>query len=76
MAQIVSTLPKKRTTRIDDAGNGILYIGIAKIGSSEADPVWQIQKLTVTGAITEILFADGDEFFDNIWANRAEISYS
>lgn len=61
----------------DDAGSGITYIGKAKPGSSTSAPVWQIMKLDESSAPDFALtWADGNGLFDNVWANRASLSYS
>ena len=60
----------------DDAGGGITYAGHADRGSATSDPVWQIIRYSEVGNITTKEFADGDMAFDNIWDNRAALSYS
>ncbi len=53
----------------------ITYVGQAAIGSLTSSAVWQIKKLDETsGSI--ITWADGDDSFDNIWDNRASLTYS
>jgi hypothetical protein len=60
----------------DGSGN-TEYIGKAKMGASKAAALWQIQKLIYTGTdLDDILWADGDTNFDNVWDNRAGLSYS
>lgn len=53
------------------------YLGKAQVGSVTSAAVWQIQKLTF-GADGDVVitWADGDASFDNIWDNRASLSYS
>lgn len=63
-------------TRLDQVDANTLYIGKADPGSVEGAGIWQIQRLTVFGSITSVLWADGDTEFDNIWANRAGLDYS
>ena len=53
----------------------ISYVGEAVAGSSHLDPVWRIKKLdTTTGTI--ITWADGNNNFDNIFADRESLNYS
>lgn len=53
------------------------YIGKADPDSNKANAVWQIVKLSYTGEnMTDIQYADGDLSFDNIWDDRASLSYS
>lgn len=63
-------------TRFDDAGSLISYIGKAAIASATSSAVWQIQKMDETGGDVVITWADGDDSFNNIWDNRASLSYS
>jgi len=61
-----------------DGGSNLVYLGKALPGASKASAVWQIIKLTYDGSgnPTDIQWADGNENFDNIWDNRASLSYS
>lgn len=53
------------------------YIGIAKPGSAAGSAAWQIRRITYTGdKPTVIEWADGNDRFDNVWDNRAGLSYS
>lgn len=52
------------------------FIGTADPGASEASAVWRIQKATFDYGDVSITWADGDSNFDNVWANRASLSYS
>jgi len=62
-------------TRIDEATSTVTYIGKATPGTATSVSLWQIQKIdTTTGTV--ITWADGNGDFDNIWANRASLSYS
>lgn len=61
------------STRIVESGNYI-YIGKAPIGSSTSSAVWQVKRVdTTSGAV--ILWADGDDGFDNVFDNYATLSY-
>lgn len=64
-----------KTLRLD-ATPELAYHGLAAVGSSESDPVWQIKRLTDDGQLTKIEWADGNAEFDNVWANRASLQYS
>jgi len=61
---------------IDEVDNDTIYLGKAKIGASTSDSVWQIQKIVTSGTVTQILYADGDDNFDNKWTERTELTYS
>lgn len=55
----------------------VAYLGQALPGTSAATAGWRIQKLTfsVDGDVT-VTWADGNANLDNIWNNRAALSYS
>ena len=61
------------------AGTNTTYLGWAAAGADVSKPVWKISEITeVTGATatTTRLYADGDEKMDNVWNDRATLSYS
>ena len=62
-----------KTTRIQTVGTRT-YIGNAAIGSPESASVWQIKVLDTPG-LTK-LWADGNDNFDNVWDDRATVTYS
>jgi len=72
------TKPTDLLLAIDYDGSGnIIYQGKALPGASKASAVWQIKKLVYSGSnVSDIQWADGDILFDNIWDNRAGLSYS
>lgn len=77
----VTTLTPKGQDRLfaleyDDAGSGVSYVGYAHPGTSTADAFWRIKKITQTGADVSITWADGDSLFDNVWDNRASLTYA
>lgn len=59
----------------DTTTANVVYLGKAPIGASKAGAVWQIAKLDTTSG-TEKTWADGNDNFDNVWNNRASLSYS
>ena len=52
------------------------YLGDAEVGSSESAPRWRIQKLQFASGGVTILFANGSTEFNQVWADRASLSYS
>lgn len=67
--------------QVDDAtvGVGTTYQGWAAPGALTSAASWRIRRIVDTGAAdtdTSITFADGNRNFDNIWDNRAALSYS
>lgn len=65
--------PPKYAARVDE-GATYTYIGEAEVGASVASAVWRIKRMT--NSDYTLLWADGDAAFDNIWNNRASLSYS
>jgi len=65
------------TKRIDDTTTAnMTYIGKARPGTATSVAEWQVKRIDESGANIVILFADGDEIFNNIWDDRASLSYS
>jgi hypothetical protein len=61
---------------VDEANETTVYIGEAAPGTVTSAASWRIKRIN-SGTITaEILYADGDDSFNQIWDNRANISYS
>lgn len=60
---------------LDQADANTLYIGEAPISSDEAEPVWRIRRFSTSGTVQTMKWADGDQLFDNIWDNRASLTY-
>lgn len=55
----------------------LAYLGKAYPGASTASAVWQVQKLVYgTDGDVTITWADGNSAFDNVWDDRASLSYS
>ena len=62
-------------TRLDEASATITYVGLAVAGSATSSAVWRIKRLDSTSGLV-VLYADGDTNFNNIWDDRASLSYS
>ncbi len=52
------------------------YIGEADAGSATSGALWRVRKMTTTGSDISIKWADGDTLFNNIWDNRASLTYA
>lgn len=61
--------------RIDDQ-TSVIYIGVAPINSLSSAAIWSIKRLSVSGGAITIEWADGNDLSDNVWDNRASLSYS
>lgn len=64
-----------KAVRTDQASATILYVGKAAAGSSAGSAAWSIQRID-TSSGTVITWADGNTNEDNVWNNRASLSYS
>lgn len=62
----------------DVTTTGMTYVGKAAIGSSTSSAVWQVKRLDETGSPTTLVikWADGDASFNNVWSDRATLTYS
>jgi hypothetical protein len=69
-------LPTRRALRYDGDSASVQYVGEARFGVSESEASWRIFRLTYTGGSISQEWADGNDNFDNIWADRASLSYS
>jgi hypothetical protein len=72
VAQLVEN--PEYATRLSTSGS-VTYVGKAAIGSATSSAVWQIKKIDESSG-TVITWADGNSSFDNIWDNRASLTYS
>ncbi len=72
----VTANPTIYATQLDEASGTVTYVGKAVTGSSSASAVWQVSKITVSGTVTAVTYADGNLNFDNVWDNRASLTYS
>lgn len=72
----IATESVEQSTRVDEASSTVTYFGFAAVGSSESSSVWKIKRLSVSGSITKLEYADGNINYDNNWSNRASLSYS
>lgn len=62
-------------SRVDQASDTIIYIGRALPTALTSEASWRISRVD-TSVSLETLFADGNGNYDNIWDNRASLSYS
>ncbi len=66
-----------RTEKVMDGTTAIFYLGSAHPGSAESAAVWVIQRVSIYGnESTDTLFANGKATFDQVWDDRASLSYS
>lgn len=76
---IVSNTGGEQALQLDDVSTtNMTYIGLAPIGTLTSAASWQIKKLdeSATPTTLKILWADGNDTYDNIWDNRTSLTYS
>lgn len=61
---------------VDEASTTVTYVGEATTGTALSAASWRIKRITVSGTVTIIEWANGNGTFTNIWNNRASLSYS
>lgn len=54
------------------------YVGYATPGTTTSVAMWRIARIDYDADdnVTGVLYADGNEHFDNVWDNRAALLYS
>lgn len=72
---ISASTPTLKTILDDYTTTSVTYIGKATTGTATASATWQIQKIDETTGMI-ITWADGDSSFNNIWDNRASLTYA
>ena len=62
-------------TLVDEPDATTTYIGKAQQGGATANAIWQIKKISVSGTVTSITYADSDDLYDNVWDDRSSLIY-
>jgi len=62
--------------RLDEVTASLTYIGKAEIGTLNSANKWSVKRMQKAGNVTSIEWADGNGRRDNIWDNRASLTYS
>lgn len=61
--------------RMDEATATTTYVGEASPATLTSAALWRIKRISTTSGVV-ITWADGNNNFDNVWDNRASLSYS
>ena len=74
----VGAAASAQAKRYDEVSATVSYLGIADAGTATSAASWQIQRITFGASDQDVTieFADGDVSYDNVWDNRASLSYS
>lgn len=66
-----------QAVQLDIASSTVTYIGKAPVGTATGAAGWKVSKLTSNAeGDLAITYADGNASYDNVWDNRAALSYS
>lgn len=71
-----SSTPTFYATLLDESTSLVTYVGKADPGTATSSAGWQITRLVSSSTLLITTYADGNSSFDNIWDNRASLSYS
>ena len=66
---------RRLTVRLDEVSDTLFYVGKAEIGKVDSDANWLIIKYTTTGNILKSEYANGVELFNQVWNDRATLTY-
>jgi hypothetical protein len=69
------TEDKRLTVRLDEVSDTLFYVGKALIGKVNSDANWLIIRYTKVGNVLMSEYANGSENFDQVWNNRASLTY-
>jgi len=73
---VSDTVKKALTTKIDVVDANNTYIAEAEPGTLVSGATWRIKKIVVTGAVTDIQWADGLGTFTKVYNDRATYTYA
>lgn len=62
-------------TLIDEASATVTYIGKSRLAGDPSAEEWQIKRVSVSGTVTTISFADNTDAYTKEWDERANYSY-
>lgn len=64
------------TVKLDEVtADALYYVGVAFANNSTADPVWEIQKITISSGDVDVENPIGVASNKAIWDNRTTYSY-
>ena len=61
---------------VDTTDGSVIYMGWADMEATTDQAVWKIKRVTISGSSITTEWADGDTDYNNIFDNRASLSYS
>jgi len=67
---------KGHRTEVDTTDGTVIYQGFAEFRFTTSAAKWRIKRTTITGSAISIKWANGNDARNNIWDDRATLSYS
>jgi hypothetical protein len=64
-----------QSNRVDNLTSTV-YVGTAAVGAADSAAVWAIKRMVFSGTVVLTTWADGNPLADNVWDNRASLTYS
>lgn len=71
----VNDVSENESFIFDQATSTIMYFGYATAGSLTSAASWKIKKIEISGTQVIVTHADSNSNYDNIWDNRASLTY-
>jgi hypothetical protein len=75
VAGSVTATASQEKVLYEEASSTVSYLGKAAPGTATSAASWKISKITISGSLTSITYADSNSDYDNIWDNRGSLSY-
>lgn len=72
----IETRSKAMKTAVDEASATVTYVGESTTGSATSASLWRIKRLTQAGTVLLTEWAGGTGSFNNVWDNRASLTYT
>lgn len=60
---------------IDEVSETLTYVGKSKLSGNTANTEWQIKRISISGTVTTISYADNSDNYDKEWDERASYTY-
>lgn len=71
-----NSVDREVQTKVDVASATVTYVGEAPVGALSSERKWKIKRISVSGNVTSVQFAEGSFNFIYRWDDRATYSYS
>ncbi len=73
----ITTVPTNYIVQMDTSSSSTQYVGKAAPGTANSSAGWLIAQLSISSSGISVLYANGSgTSFNQIWNNRASLSYS